>query len=117
MKTHRLTFSDKVKFLEKDAHDREEFKKALEEKVKKLETELANAHLSFKKFDAGSQKIDEIWNAQKTLLTRPELDTQRRQPHLPNRQRSLILRRLKVSLPYQVRLSMLRLCHHATIVE
>ena len=64
MKTHRLTFSDKVKFLEKDAHGREEFKKALEEKVKKIETELANAHLSFKKFDAGSQKIDEIWNAQ-----------------------------------------------------
>ena len=65
LKTHRLTLSDKVKLFEKDAYNREEFKKALEEKVKKLETELANAHLSFKKFDAGSQKIDEIWNAQR----------------------------------------------------
>ncbi|GFY80744.1 hypothetical protein Acr_01g0005530 [Actinidia rufa] len=37
----------------------------LEDKVQKLETELANAHLSFKKFDADSQKIDEIWNAQR----------------------------------------------------
>ena len=36
--------------------------------MQKLETELANAHLSFKKFDAGSQKIDEIWNAQMTLF-------------------------------------------------
>ncbi|GFY88086.1 hypothetical protein Acr_06g0000260 [Actinidia rufa] len=41
-------------------------KKALEDKVQKLETELANGHLSFKKFDAGSRKIDEIWNAQRT---------------------------------------------------
>ena len=52
LKTHRLTLSDKVKFLKNDAHDREGFKKALENKVQKLETELANAHLSFKKFDA-----------------------------------------------------------------
>ena len=49
-----------MRFLEKDAFDREGFKKALEDKVKKFETELANVHLSFKKFDAGSQKIDEI---------------------------------------------------------
>ncbi|PSS17557.1 Myosin-9 like [Actinidia chinensis var. chinensis] len=66
LKNHRTTLTDKVRFLEKDAFDREGFKKALEDKVQKLETELANVHLSFKKFDAGSQKIDEIWNAQRT---------------------------------------------------
>ncbi|GFZ20562.1 hypothetical protein Acr_28g0012670 [Actinidia rufa] len=66
LKNHRKTLTDKVRFLEKDAFDRGGFKKALEDKVQKLETELANVHLSFKKFDAGSQKIDEIWNAQRT---------------------------------------------------
>ena len=45
LKTHKLTLSDKVKFLENGAYDREGFKKALEDKVQKLETELANAHI------------------------------------------------------------------------
>ena len=31
-----------------------------QDNVQKLETGLTNAHLSFKKFDAGSQKINEI---------------------------------------------------------
>ncbi|GFZ19357.1 pleiotropic drug resistance 2 [Actinidia rufa] len=63
---HRTILIDKVRFLDKDAFDREGFKKALEDKVQKLETELVNVHLSFTKFDASSQKIDEIWNAQRT---------------------------------------------------
>ncbi|GFZ21639.1 hypothetical protein Acr_29g0008010 [Actinidia rufa] len=66
LKNHRTTLTDKVRFLEKYAFDREGFKKALEDKVQKLENELANVHLSFKKYDAGSQKIDEIWNAHRT---------------------------------------------------
>ncbi|GFZ21638.1 NB-ARC domain-containing disease resistance protein [Actinidia rufa] len=66
LKNHQTTLTDKVRFLEKDAFDREGFKKTLEDKVQKLESELVNVHLSFKKFDAGLQKIDEIWNAQRT---------------------------------------------------
>ena len=33
LKTHKITLSDKVKFLKKYAHDREGFKKTLEDKV------------------------------------------------------------------------------------
>ena len=61
MKTHRTTLIDKVRVLEKDVLDREGFKKALEEKILKLEVDLTKSNLTFKKYEAIASTVDKVW--------------------------------------------------------
>ena len=65
MKTHRTTLIDKVRVLEKDVLDREGFKKALEEKILKLETDLTKSNLTFKKYEASASTVEKVCLNQK----------------------------------------------------
>ena len=60
LKNHR-TLTDKVRFLKKDAFDREGFKKALEEKILKLEADLTKSNLAFKKYEAIASTVEKVW--------------------------------------------------------
>ena len=61
LKNHQTTLTNKVRFLEKDAFDREVFKKALEDKILKLEADLLKASLTFKKYEANESKFEKVW--------------------------------------------------------
>ena len=65
MKNHRTTLTDKVRFLKKDAFDREGFKKALEEKILKLEVDLLMASLTFNKYEASAFTVEKVCLNQK----------------------------------------------------
>ena len=67
LKNHR-TLTDKVRFLEKDAFDREGFKKALEEKILKLEAYLLKSSLTFKKYEACESTIEKVCLKSETCL-------------------------------------------------
>ena len=57
--------TNKVRFLEKDAFDRDGFKKTLEEKILKLEAVLSKSSLTFKKYEASASTFEKVWLNQK----------------------------------------------------
>ena len=65
LKNHQTTLNDKVRFLEKDAFDRDGFKKALEEKILKLKTDLSKYSLTLKKYEASASTIEKVCLNQK----------------------------------------------------
>ncbi|GFY88186.1 hypothetical protein Acr_06g0001260 [Actinidia rufa] len=65
LKILRTTMNDNVRFLEKDAFDRDGFKKALEEKILKLEVDLLKSSLTFKKYEASASTVQKACLNQK----------------------------------------------------
>ena len=65
LKSHRATLFEKVTTFQKELHACVETNKGLEGNISKLESELSASNDTFKKMNAGSKKIDEIWNVQK----------------------------------------------------
>ncbi|GFZ21725.1 hypothetical protein Acr_29g0008870 [Actinidia rufa] len=65
LKSYQMTLLDKVRFLKKDASDREEFKKILEEKILKLEAVLLKSNLTFKNYEASASSFEKVWLNQK----------------------------------------------------
>ena len=65
LKNHQTTLTNKVRFLEKDAFDREGFKKALEEKILKLEADLLKSSLTFKIYEACASIVEKVCLNQK----------------------------------------------------
>ena len=55
----QIILNDKVRFLEKDAFDRDGFKKALEEKILKLEADLSKSSLTFK-YEASASIVEKV---------------------------------------------------------
>ena len=53
-----MTLNDKVRFLDKDAFDKDGFKKALEENILKLEIDLSKSGLTVKKYEASASTIE-----------------------------------------------------------
>ena len=54
-----------MRFLEKDVFDKDSFKKALEEKILKLEADLSKSSLTFKKYEASASTVEKVWLNQK----------------------------------------------------
>ena len=65
LKNHQRALTDKVKFTKKDAFKRDEFKKALEEKILKLEVDLSKYSLTFKKYEASASIVEKVCLNQK----------------------------------------------------
>ena len=60
LKKHRITLTDKIKFLEKDAIDRDGFKKAVEGKIIKLEANVSKSNMTFKKYKARASTVEKV---------------------------------------------------------
>ena len=65
LKDHQTTLNDKVRFLEKDAFDRDGFKKAFDFFFLKLEADLSKSSLTFKKYEASASTVEKVWLNQK----------------------------------------------------
>ena len=65
LKNHQATLTDKVRFLEKDAFNKEGFKKAFEEKILKLKADLLKSSLTFKKYEASASTVEKVCLNQK----------------------------------------------------
>ena len=65
LKNHQTTLNDKVRFLEKDAFDRDGFKKAFEEFFLQLEIDLSKSNMTFKKYEASASTVEKVCLNQK----------------------------------------------------
>ncbi|GFY91011.1 hypothetical protein Acr_07g0012070 [Actinidia rufa] len=63
-----MTLLNKVRFLERDASDRDGFKNVLEEKNLKLEADLSKYSLTFKKYEASASTVKEVCLNQKQAV-------------------------------------------------
>ena len=50
-----------MRFLKKDVFDIDDFKRALEEKIMKLETDLSKYSLTFKNYKASASTVEKVW--------------------------------------------------------
>ena len=64
LKSHQIILNDKVRFLEKDAFDRDGFKKALKKNLK-LEDDLSKSSLTFKKYETSVSTVEKVCLNQK----------------------------------------------------
>ena len=60
LKNHQTTLIDKMRFLKKNAFERDGFKKALEEKILKLEADLSKSSITFKKYEASASTVEKV---------------------------------------------------------